>query len=150
MDDLSGYGQSSGATSTATTAGASSAAGATRFSRRAVRGALRRNFSYRKIRSLLHSELGARIRNLHQRNRRNELMSPSCSWIGELDRNARGRPVLSEERARELARDAAHGKWYTALYATQWTVGKVGNEDYSGFHILDGRGEPLTFESQLE
>jgi len=77
-------------------------------------------------------------------------MSPSCSWIGELDRNARGRPVLSEERARELARDAAHGKWYTALYATQWTVGKVGNEDYSGFHILDGRGEPLTFESQLE
>ena len=67
-------------------------------------------------------------------------MSPSCSWIGELDRNARGRPVLSEERARELARHAAHGKLYTALYATQWTVGKVGNEDYSGFHILDGRG----------
>ena len=77
-------------------------------------------------------------------------MSLNSGWIEELDINTRGRPVLMEDRARELARDAAHGKWYTALYATQWTVGKVGNSEYSSFHVLDARGEPLTFDSQLE
>jgi hypothetical protein len=77
-------------------------------------------------------------------------MSLNCGWIGVLDRNARGRPVLSEERARELACDAAHGKWYTALYAMHWTVGKLGDSEFASFHVLDRRGEPLKFESQLE
>ena len=77
-------------------------------------------------------------------------MSVTHGWIGELDRNARGRPFLSENRARRLARDAAVGKWYTAYYATQWTVGKVGNHEFSSFHVLDEHGEPLQFESELE
>ena len=78
-------------------------------------------------------------------------MSPlNCGWIGNLDRNARGRPFLTEHKARELAKNAAAGKWYTAFFATQWTVGKVGNQQYSGFHVADDRGEPLTFESELE
>ncbi len=78
-------------------------------------------------------------------------MSPvNCSWIADLDRNARGRPFLTERKARELAQKAAAGKWYTAFYATQWTVGKVGNQQYSSFHVADDRGEPLTFASELE
>ena len=77
-------------------------------------------------------------------------MPPVFSWIDELDRNARGRPFLSESAARRLARNAGAGKWYTAHYATQWTVGKVGNSEFSSFHVLDGSGEPLRFESELE
>lgn len=74
----------------------------------------------------------------------------SYAWIAELDRNARGRPFLTEKRARKLARDAVPGKWYTAHYATRWTVGKAGNGEFSGFHVLDENGEPLSFESELE
>ena len=77
-------------------------------------------------------------------------MSAECSWISDLDRNARGRPFLTEKRARRLATNAAAGMWYTAFFAMQWTVGKVGNQQFSSFHIVDERGEPLSFQSELE
>jgi hypothetical protein len=77
-------------------------------------------------------------------------MPLNYAWITELDRNARGRPFLTGSMARKLARDAAAGKWYTALYAMRWTVGKVGNSEFSSFHVLDESGEPLSFDSELE
>ncbi len=77
-------------------------------------------------------------------------MSSHFNWIAELDRNPRGRPFLTEQKAKALARNAAAGKWYTAFFSTQWTVGKVGNHEYSSFHVADERGEPLRFESELE
>ena len=77
-------------------------------------------------------------------------MSPDYAWIMDLDRNAQGRPCLTEDMARRLARNASAGKWYTAFYATRWTVGKVGNSEFSSFHVLGESGEPLSFDSELE
>ena len=63
--------------------------------------------------------------------------------------DAHGRPIVPLRKARELADNNVCGTWYTAPFATKWTVG-IAVPGKGCLHILDEQGEPLRFETESD